>query len=217
MKDYYLLLGVNKKADKSEIKKAYRESAKKFHPDAGGALKDSKQFREITEAYETLSNKETRKEYDERIPKTVSITSSCDAEPLKTGHTQVKRKYNPDPGVHDYLKDFPSGPFRRDVQNERSLKCDIHLTPQETQKDVEFPYTINIVSPCPHCNRYYSRLMFFCSYCNDARYIHKKKELLINIPKGIKNGTQVQLDLDHVGLSDVSLKVKVMISSDREE
>ena len=44
MKDYYLLLGVNKKADKSEIKKAYRDSVKKYHPDGSGQNRATQRY-----------------------------------------------------------------------------------------------------------------------------------------------------------------------------
>ena len=65
-KDYYEVLGVNKNADISEIKKAYRKLAKKYHPDtnAGNARAEQK-FKEITEAYTILSDEEKRKLYDQ--------------------------------------------------------------------------------------------------------------------------------------------------------
>ena len=56
-KDYYEVLGINKNADDKAIKKAYRKLAKKYHPDInpGDANAEAK-FKEVTEAYEILSN-----------------------------------------------------------------------------------------------------------------------------------------------------------------
>jgi len=61
-KNYYQILGVSKNAGPEEIKKAYYKLAHKYHPDKGG---DESKFKEINEAYQTLSNKEKRQQYDQ--------------------------------------------------------------------------------------------------------------------------------------------------------
>jgi molecular chaperone DnaJ len=61
-KDYYKILGVDKNATQEEIKKAYRRLAHKYHPDKKGG--DEKKFKEINEAYQVLSDKQKRAQYD---------------------------------------------------------------------------------------------------------------------------------------------------------
>jgi len=64
-KDYYKILGVNPEADHKEIKKAYYQLAKKYHPDTNkGDKKAQKKFQEVSEAYECLSDETKRKQYD---------------------------------------------------------------------------------------------------------------------------------------------------------
>lgn len=64
-KDYYAELGVAKNADQKEIKKAFRKLARKFHPDNNPADDAAEnRFKEINEAYDTIGNGDTRKEYD---------------------------------------------------------------------------------------------------------------------------------------------------------
>jgi len=64
--DYYKILGLNKNATETDIKKAYRKLARKFHPDLNPNDKEAeKRFKEVNEANEVLSNPENRKKYDE--------------------------------------------------------------------------------------------------------------------------------------------------------
>ncbi len=61
MKDYYQILGVTNNASAEEIRKAYHKLAHKYHPDKGG---DENKFKQINEAYQILSNKEKKAQYD---------------------------------------------------------------------------------------------------------------------------------------------------------
>ena len=65
-RDYYEVLGIKKSADEKEIKSAYRKLAKKYHPDVNPNDKKAEQlFKEVTEAYNVLSDQEKRKLYDQ--------------------------------------------------------------------------------------------------------------------------------------------------------
>ncbi|MFP4021096.1 MAG: molecular chaperone DnaJ [Halanaerobium sp.] len=64
-KDYYELLGVDRDADQKEIKRAYRKLAKKYHPDTNQDKDTSEKFKEISEAYEILSDPDKRARYDQ--------------------------------------------------------------------------------------------------------------------------------------------------------
>jgi len=64
-KDYYKILGISKEADDKEIKAAYRKLARKYHPDVNQGDKSSEEkFKEISEAYEVLSDKDKRQKYN---------------------------------------------------------------------------------------------------------------------------------------------------------
>ncbi|PLS28659.1 DnaJ C-terminal domain-containing protein [Bifidobacterium parmae] len=63
-KDFYKVLGVSKDASDSDITKAYRKLARKYHPDLNKTKEAEEKFKDISEAYDVLSNKDSRQKYD---------------------------------------------------------------------------------------------------------------------------------------------------------
>ena len=62
-KDYYKALGVERSSKREQIRKAYRRLARKYHPDLNPGM-EGKRFRQIMEAYDVLSDRLKRKQYD---------------------------------------------------------------------------------------------------------------------------------------------------------
>jgi len=89
MKDYYKILEVNNSASQEVITKVYRTLAKKYHPDSNpdNLEEAEKKFKEISEAYEVLSDEEKRREYDlelEEFYRSQNAVNSEDYEQLKS-------------------------------------------------------------------------------------------------------------------------------------
>ncbi len=124
-KDYYKVLGINRTADKKEIKKAYRELARKYHPDVnrGNRLSEEK-FKEIGEAFSVLGDDKTRLQYDilkgfidikpqtgEQTKKQASKAYSGKKARPETAGKKQDNPFNMDLG--DILKGF-TGKFAKD-------------------------------------------------------------------------------------------------------
>ncbi|GIX91620.1 dnaJ homolog subfamily B member 9 [Caerostris extrusa] len=92
-KDYYDVLGVDKKASSKEIKKAFRKLAMQYHPDKNKDPDAENRFREIAEAYEVLSDDQKRREYDQ-----------LGRSPFNNGHGHHGFNFN----YHDFFNTFDS-------------------------------------------------------------------------------------------------------------
>ena len=93
-KDYYEILGVDKKATEAQIKSAYRKLAKKYHPDVDKSSSAQEKFKDINEAYEVLSDKQKRARYD-------SLGSGW----------QSGQDYTPPPGFENFSFNFNGQDF----------------------------------------------------------------------------------------------------------
>jgi hypothetical protein len=90
MKDYYLILGVERTASDRDIKRTYRRLAILYHPDKNPSGGAEAQFKEINEAYEVLSDPPSRAAYDERLNNTGSY-SLFDAPPFQRDQTYNRK------------------------------------------------------------------------------------------------------------------------------
>lgn len=148
-KDYYDILGVDKDASQKEIKKAYRKLAKKYHPDMNdGDEKSSEKFKEISEAYEILSDPDKRKRYDQY------------------GHSGINEDdFNFDDfarggfgGFEDIFDMFFGGGMggrssrRRGPQRGRDLQYKLSISFEEAAFGAKKKITIPRTETCPECN-----------------------------------------------------------------
>ncbi len=102
--NYYETLGVDRQASVNDIKKAYREKAKLFHPDINKMDGSEELFGIIQEAYETLSNTEKRAEYD-RILQNLKFNTNSDRNNNQNTYT-----YSNSPTQDDYYTNTPTKP-----------------------------------------------------------------------------------------------------------
>lgn len=135
MTDYYQTLGVDKNSSPEDIKKAYRKLANKHHPDKGG---DQAKFKDISVAYETLSDPQRKAEYDMQ---------------QQMGDRQFHFRTGGGSGFDQFQDIFGSGfggfgqghPFfnRRQQRNkDLNIQCKISLLDSFTGKQLEANYTL---------------------------------------------------------------------------
>merc|ERR1712156_792944 len=121
--DYYKTLGVDKKASKQEIKKAFRKLAVHYHPDKNDSPEAEEKFREIAEAYEVLSDDEKRRHYD---------MNGASSQNFNYGESTHARNW--DFNFDDLFKLFESDIFEGHMKNHFSGKFSNHFKIHDIHK-----------------------------------------------------------------------------------
>ena len=198
--DYYKLLGVAKNATPEEIKKAFREKAKKYHPDINPSSQEL--FKKITVAYETLIDPEKRKIYDRQIKKQKKTTF-------------IEKIY--------HLLGFTEKPVKgRDIH----LKIDISVEEGFYGKEKSIFYQrkehceickgtglseISIIKKCPACsgNKKVKKGFFYipcfgckgkgfiilnpCTNCGGSGLVKRQVQKRFSIPRGITENQIIKI------------------------
>lgn len=130
MKDYYYILGTATNCTSLEIKEAYRKLSKKFHPDLNFNDKYfESRFREIKEAYDTLSDPAKRIEYDKKLSKfKLDPSYQHYAEELKRREEELRKREEKVRFRQAFPHYYSSRKFRGDDPKNRTRKVDIGFT-----------------------------------------------------------------------------------------
>lgn len=135
--DYYATLGLKRGASDEEIKKAYRQMAMKHHPDRGG---DEKKFKEISQAYEALSDPDKRRIID--------MGGDPNQQPGMGGFNQGPFEFHFGSGdLNDLFGNFGFGGFgRRPMRKNKSVNISINIDLEDVLQGKEINAEINLPS-----------------------------------------------------------------------
>lgn len=172
VKDYYETLGVGKKSSQDEIKKAFRKLARKYHPDLNPGDKAAEQkFKEISEAYDVLSDEKKRSDYDQ-----------FGRSPFEGGQGFDYRAYTSGDrfdfgGFGDIFSDL----FGREAASETShlkgpdLVMSLDLSLEEAFTGVTKPITFTREIPCRDCQGTGAETYQQCSACKGTGKVTTSK------------------------------------------
>ena len=161
-RDFYEILGVEKTATDEELKKAYRKLAKKYHPDANPDNKKEaeEKFKEVSEAYETLSNPQKRKMYDQFGPDgPQGFGGGNPGGGYYSYSTSGFDGFSDFGDLGDIFSSFFGGGFggrtsrtKNGPKKGRDLKYSMNITFEESYLVVEKEIAINRDEECPSCH-----------------------------------------------------------------
>ena len=221
MSDYYNLLSVSKNATDDEIKKSYKKLAMKFHPDRNKDNKEfaEKKFKEISNAYNVLSNKQKRQIYDQFGEEGLQGNSGPQMNPFSMFEEMFGEGGIPGmPGGFSFNMNNMSRPNQSNTPQKEIKKIKVSLEDLYKGKVLNLKITRtylnkskkNYINTCSHCNGsgievivqrigpIIQQMQNVCSQCNGSGKILDKKHLenkvehiQVIIEKGMCNQEQI--------------------------
>lgn len=211
VKDYYKILEISENSTIEDIKHAYRNLARKWHPDvAGNSLEAIEMFKNINEAYQTLSNSVKKEDYDKaRKFYNYSKNKSFDQKNTYKQTTKPNNEYkNTNNKDNKKEKNFFSGweDFILNKNREKNYKKSSSQPKrgEDIITDIEISIfdvlngttkTINMLQTqiCPACKGHNFINGASCHVCNGSGKISNYKKFSVKIPAGTKDGSKIRL------------------------
>lgn len=221
-KDYYKILGIERNASEAEIKKAYREKAKSLHPDVNKAPDAEEKFKEVTEAYDVLTDPKKKDMYDR--------FGTVDEQQMGPGpEWQDMQGFGFNPWFEKFRRSEPPKERGEDLRINVSLTMEelydgvhkkikvkkkvachrCHGSGSETNETGTCPkcngtgmYTrvertnfgfTQYSSPCPDCNGTGRIIKDPCPNCSGTGLVEESREVEFNIPAGMPGGAYMTI------------------------
>ena len=204
MRDYYDVLGVAADAGAEEIKRAYRQLARRYHPDISGDDRGAA-FLELARAYEVLSDPLRRRTYDA----------------ASTGRARGHRaEWVPlDPLNDEVAIDFPSVATLLDRMRHAffgagpsaAASAEIVLTPREAFDGVTVPLDVPLRRTCPRCGGRGETWAEWCMACRGLGEVRVRHELQVRVPPGVRSGAFFRFAVTFPAAAPTIVEVRVSI------
>jgi len=218
-RNFYIVLGVSRDADPRQIKSAYRQLVKRYHPDRGGEPAD--RFHEVQQAYETLTDVQSREDHDRRLKQ--------EEHPRKPA---IGVRYTPSPrrppermrgpgsaeglfgAVDEFFSGFVPGLFTsgKQASHQKDLYVELELSAEEARAGGLFPLRIPVEHACEDCRGTAYRGRLVCATCRGQGRVIEYPELQISVPPEVEDGEVQRLSLDAIGLPETELVVLVTVN-----
>ena len=230
-KNYYVILGVDSGATQEQIKSAYRQQVKKYHPDHYG--KDSEPFLDVQEAYEVLSDPGRRCAYDAELARERRTPRGVRPEPVRPRRSP----FDPFPSaarrttLGDLLFDlsFRASPlsfqeifdrlwsdFRRPARPSAAgvedVNVEISLTPVQALRGGRVRVWVPVETECPTCWGWGSIGRYACQDCAGTGSVAVEYPVLLSFPGGISHHHTMRVPLGQLGLPHLYLTVHFKVT-----
>ena len=193
---YYMILGVSNTESPGGIRSAYRDLARRLHPDVAGP-QATRAFQEITEAYDVLSDPQRRRAYNDELRGAESDTARPSFAAM---HGRFRRNFT---GVG-----VPKSEHRE------GLNVDVLLTPEEGRWGCLLPIGVPVFRRCPQCHGSGRDWLFPCPACGQRGTIEAEEIVRVRIPPTAFSGSIFEMPLQGLGIHDFYLRLHVFVEPD---
>lgn len=216
-RDYYMVLGVERGADLTQIKRAYRSAIKRYHPDCFGGGTDPDKFRAAREAYEVLSDRNRRRDYDAQLHREGIPARTTDVrETIRRRRRAWEELRETRSFLDEVFEGLVPGFYRKRFRHPsipKDLYMEVVLTPDEALRGGTFPVAVPVMEPCPHCSQSGWQAGFYCPACLGCGAVRSRREFDLAVPPGVQPNTSVDISLADLGLPGVRLMIDVLVKA----
>ena len=224
-KDYYLILGIPRGENVRGIQDAFRELAKKYHPDRAGPAATPR-FQDIQEAYEVLSNPEKRTLYNHELdqdqievksrPEPIFSRPQPEPEPLIPRRRSVLHDFATirpgfEPLFERFVRNFTGENIPKGERLE-PLNVELVLSPEEAARGVTVPLGVPALYRCRRCGGSGRDWLFPCLDCGGQGTIEEEETVRIRIPAMIRDRAVVEVPIHGLGIHNFFLRLYIRIS-----
>jgi DnaJ-class molecular chaperone len=200
--DFYQRLRIRPDATSEQIKSAYRQLARQFHPDTNPDNPQAEEhFKSISEAYATLSDAKKRQQYHEEHPQLKQKSNRPPPPaPPPPKPTAKQPAYDPIKDMFDALLKGATEARQKEVvrKKQQSLKgqnitVQVSLSAIEAKQGSIKTLTIEHEDACKRCSETGRLNGLPCPVCHGKGHLHAKRKLDVKIPAGIQSGSKIRL------------------------
>lgn len=198
MRDYYDVLGVAPDAGAEEIKRAYRQLARRYHPDISGDDRGAA-FLELSRAYEVLADPHRRRSYDAAMRPSPHVNWLSD---------EIAIDF---PSVSSVLDGMRHSFFGFGEMPHARLAADIELTPQEAFWGAQVPFLVPLRGTCAECGGRGEVWEEGCDACGGSGEVLVEHPLRLRIPAGVRPGARFRFSVMPAGTVPTLIEVRVSV------
>ena len=206
--DYYEVLGVSRDATEEAIKKAYRKLALKWHPDqhqGDGKESAEAKFKQVSEAYEVLSDPEKRQKYD-RFGENWQHGQEFEPGPGQRtmSREEFEAAFGGSGGFSDFFQEMFGGQFRQDFQGGprrhpryahrgADVSAELRLAIGDAIRGGKRNFEIPARKGCPSCGGTGFLGNHVCPSCAGVGQVHERRTVELKIPDAVRDGLTLRL------------------------
>ena len=198
MRDYYEVLGVSRDAGADEIKRAYRQLARRYHPDISGDERGFV-FVEVARAYEVLNDPDRRRSYDACLLSAAHGRAEWLADEVAIDF----------PSVASVLDRMRHSFFGQNVAV--SLSAEVVVTAQEAFWGTIVPLDVPLRRTCPRCGGRGETWEEWCTVCEGEGEVASHHEMQLRVPAGVREGERFRFAVTPAGAPHTIVEVRVSI------
>jgi len=201
MRDYYDVLGVSHDAGADEIKRAYRQLARRYHPDISGDDRGAA-FIELARAYDVLRDPLSRRQYDRSLGAfayRTDVASEWLADEVAIDFPSVA-------SVLDRMRAafFGAAPAA-------SLSAQLILSAREAFEGATVPLDVPLRRTCPRCGGRGETWTEWCDTCRGLGEVSSSHSLLVQVPARVREGARFRFSITAPGAPPTVVEIRIGI------